>query len=200
MKHAVIIAHPNSGSLTHSAARAYAEAARTLGHEVIIRDLYDMGFDPRLQAAEIPQDDLPSPGEDVLDERKALADVDVFAFVYPFWFNAPPAILKGYVDRVFSMGFGFEPVLGAGTSPLLDGRRLISFTFSGAPEQWVKDTGALQTLTALFDRHLAQMCGLLVVDHVHTGGIVRNMTEEAVADVLEKVRNTVTAHFGGETL
>src|SRR5690606_37493880 len=64
MKHAVIIAHPNRTSLTHSAARAYAEAAEALGHEVIVRDLYAMDFDPRLQAAEIPQDDLPSPAED----------------------------------------------------------------------------------------------------------------------------------------
>lgn len=200
MKHAVVVAHPNSGSLTSSAARAYEEAAKALGHEVIVRDLYAMEFDPRLQAAEIPQGDLPTPGKDVLDERSLLSDVDVFAFFYPFWFNAPPAILKGYVDRVFSMGFGFEPILGDGTSPLLDGHRLISFTFSGAPEQWVKDTGALQALTTLFDRHLAQMCGLRIVDHVHTGGIVSNMTEDAVMDVFNSVRAKVSEHFADDAL
>lgn len=197
MKHAVIIAHPNSSSLTHSAARAYVQAAEALGHQVIVRDLYAIGFDPRLQATEIPQGALPVPAEDVVDERRGLSDADVFAFIYPFWFNAPPAILKGYVDRVFSMGFGFEPLLGGGTSPLLDGRRLISFTFSGAPEQWVKDTGALRALTTLFDQHLSQMCGLRIVDHVHTGGIISNMTEEAVADVLAKVREKVSTSFGG---
>lgn len=84
MKHAVIIAHPNSGSLTHSAARAYAETAMSIGHEVIIRDLYGMDFDPRLQAAEIPQGALPCPAEDVAAERVTLSDVTVFAFIYPF--------------------------------------------------------------------------------------------------------------------
>jgi NAD(P)H dehydrogenase (quinone) len=199
MKHAVVIAHPNSRSLTCAAAAAYAEAARALGHEVIVRDLYRMGFDPCLKAGEIPSGTGPRFEPDVVAERSALADVDVFCFVYPLWFNAPPAMLKGYLDRVFSMGFGFGPALG-GTEPLLDGRRLISFSFSGAPEQWVRDTGAFQALTTLFDRHVAAVCGLQILDHVHTGGVVPDMTEEAVDEVLAKVRAAVGASFGETTI
>ena len=56
----------------------------------------------------------------MIAERGVLAEADVFAFVYPLWFNAQPAILKGYVDRVFSLGFGFAPGAG-GTEPLLAG-------------------------------------------------------------------------------
>jgi NAD(P)H dehydrogenase (quinone) len=200
MKHAVVIAHPNSYSLTRSAAEAYAEAARALGHGVLVRDLYAMKFDPLLRAEEIPQLTPPTPGPDVAAERAVLADVDVFAFVYPFWFNAPPAILKGYVDRVFGMGFGYAPVLGGGTEPLLEGRRLISFSFSGAPEQWVQQTGALRALMSIFDGHLAQMCGLELVDHIHTGGVAPNMTEEAVAEILARVRETVSTLFGADAL
>ena len=195
MKHAVIIAHPNKHSLTRSAGNAYAGAVRALGHQVLVRGLYAMAFDPRLQAGEIPRPTGVTPAADVVAERAALADVDVFAFVYPLWFNGPPAILKGYVDRVFSMGFGYEPVPG-GTSPLLDGRKLITFSFSGAPDQWVQDTGALKALRTIFDGHVAQMCGLELVDHVHTGGIVPDMTPEAVNDVLASVRRTVTTLFG----
>jgi len=195
MKHAVIIAHPNADSLTCTVGRAYAAHVKLLGQEVIVRDLYRLGFDPCLKASEIPKASGFQFGDDVVAERKLLADVDAFAFVYPFWFNAPPAMLKGYVDRVFSMGFGYEPGL-AGTEPLLEGKRLISFTSSGAPEQWVRETGAMQALMALFDRHVAAMCGLQMVDHVHVGGVVSNMTEEAVEDVLAGVRRAVDAHFG----
>jgi NAD(P)H dehydrogenase (quinone) len=195
MKHAVVIAHPDGRSLTHSAANAYLEAARGLRHEVVVRDLYAMDFDPRLQAAEIPGRTPPTPAADVVAERALLAGVDVFAFVYPFWFNAPPAILKGYVDRVFCMGFGFAPGPGC-NEPLLEGRSLISFSFSGAPEQWVQDTGALPALKTLFDRHLAQMCGLVVLDHIHTGGIPQNMTEDAGDAVLATVREAVARQFG----
>ena len=123
-----------------------------------------------------------------------LADVDVFAFIYPLWFNAPPAILKGYVDRVFSMGFGYKPGFG-GTEPALVGRRLISFSFSGAPDDWVRDTGALTALVTLFDRHVAAMCGLQVVDHVHNGGVTHNLREDAVTDILASIRQAVLNAF-----
>jgi NAD(P)H dehydrogenase (quinone) len=195
MQHAVIIAHPKTQSLTHAAADAYAAEIRTLGHEALIRDLYAMDFDPRLQASELPSLSGVSPAQDIVAERRLLADVEVFVFVYPFWFNAPPAILKGYVDRVFGMGFGYGPAPGGGTEPLLDGRQLLSFSFSGAPEVWVNDTGALKSLMAIFDSHVARMCGLELVDHVHTGGIAPNMTEEAVTSVLDSVQETARTLF-----
>jgi len=195
MKHAIILAHPNPQSLNATVAAAYATGVEALGQQVLLRDLYRMDFDPRLKAGEIPTAQGFRAGADVVAERELLGDVDVIAFVYPFWFNAPPAILKGYVDRVFGMGFGYEPGVG-GTESLLDGRKLISFTTSGAPDRWVQDTGALQALMTLFDRHLGAMCGLQVVDHVHVGGIVSNITPEAVDDVVDGVRRAISAHFG----
>lgn len=193
MKHAVILAHPARGSLNAAIAQAYAEAIERRGDEVLVRDLYAMRFDPRLRAPEIPGPKPPRFRPDVVRERQLLADVDVFAFVYPLWFNAPPAILKGYVDRVFGMGFGFQPVFG-GTDPALKGRTLISFTTSGAPEEWVQKTGALEALRELFDEHLAAVCGLTVAAHVHFGGMVSGLREDAVGDVLAQVRTAAIAH------
>lgn len=197
MKHAVIFAHPRPKSLTGSIAATYASAVRELGHTAKVRDLYRMGFDPRLQASEIPGPAEPRFGDDVTAERKLLADCDVFAFVYPLWFNAPPAMIKGYVDRVFSMGFGYEPALH-GSDPLLTGRRLITFTSSGAPEAWVRDTGAMSALTAIFDSHLAAVCGLTIADHVHTGGVTPGVTAEAVEQILGDVRAAVRRAFAPE--
>ena len=194
MKHAVVFAHPSHKSLNAAIARTYREAVERLGDEVIERDLYAMRFDPCLKAAEIPGPKAPVFRPEVRRERELLADVDIFAFVYPLWFNAPPAILKGYIDRVFGMGFGFVPDFG-GTQPALTGRKLISFTTSGAPDAGVRETGALHDLMRLFDGHLAGTCGLTVVDHVHLGGIVSGITEEAGDEVLDKVGKTVAAHF-----
>ena len=100
MKHAVILAHPARKSLNAAIARTYAEAVKRLGHEVVVRNLYAMRFDPWLKASEIPGPRAPVFRSDVLREREGLADVDVFVLVYPLWFNAPLAILKGYIDRV----------------------------------------------------------------------------------------------------
>lgn len=194
MKHAIILAHPARKSLNAAIAKTYAEAVETLGNTVVVRDLYAMRFDPCLHASEIPGPKAPKFRPDVVREREQLADVDVFALVYPIWFNGPPAILKGYIDRVFGMGFGFAPAFG-GTEARLEGRRLISFTTSGAPDFWMRDTGALSGLKRLFDSHLGGTCGLKVVEHIHFGGMVSGITEEAFEDVLAEVRRTASAHF-----
>lgn len=195
MKHVVIFAHPNADSVSGQIAQAYARAAAGLKQEVLIRDLYRLDFDPRLTAAETVTPKGYEAPADVVREREQLAGADVFAFVYPLWFNAPPAMLKGYADRVFGMGFGFESDGRGGTSSLLDGKRLISFSTSGAPDSWVRDTGALATLANGFDRHLAAVCGMSVVDHVNFGGVVPGITKDAVADMLATVEATVRKAF-----
>lgn len=200
IQHAVIVAHPNPQSLCLGLARTYAHAVHGLGQGCVVRDLYRIGFDPRLRTHEIPGPGGYRCADDVRRERDLIGGARVFAFVYPFWFNAPPAILKGYVDRVFSMGFGYEPDPAGGNAPLLDGKQLISLTTSGAPDRWVKSTGALDTLTAGFDRHLAAVCGLTVVDHLHFGGVVPGITAASVRAMQTTIRQAVTHAFDPEHL
>lgn len=194
MKHALILAHPNETSFARTMADAYANAATEVGGEVVLRDLYRLDFDARLRATELPWSADFSTSPDVAREREALRDADVFALVYPFWFNAPPAILKGYVDRVFGFGFGFASV-GRVQTPSLPGRLLISVTSSGAPEHWVRETGAFHALYSLFDKHLAEVCGLSVVDHIHFGSVTPGFSAEAVAEAADTVRTRVHRYF-----
>ena len=194
MKHAVIAAHPDPKSFTLAVARAYCDAVKAKGDEADLRDLYAMDFDPRLKASEIPGRDGFAPAADVKAERARLADAGVFAFVYPFWINAPPAILKGYIDRVFGMGFAYGPKGSAG-QPLLAGRKMISFTSSGAPTDWVQKTGAWEAERVLFDKHLSALSGIEVVDHIHFGGIVPGIRADVVKQHLDEVRAAVAKYF-----
>lgn len=194
MKHAVILAHPKSTSFGAAIARTCVEHLRAADHEVILRDLYAMNFDPRLKAEEMPTQIGAVPAPDVAAERALLKDVKSLIFVYPFWFNAPPAILKGYVDRVFGMGFGYASISGRMES-LLDGVSLTSFSTSGAPGHWVDSTGALKALMTVFDLHLSGVCGLRLLDHQHFGDVVSNMTDEWGADILQQVRDKLNALF-----
>jgi NAD(P)H dehydrogenase (quinone) len=195
MQHALIVAHPNSRSFVSSLAVAYADAAEALGHKTMMRDLYGMAFDPCLKSDEIPSSAGFAPRADVVGERVILADVDVFALFYPFWLNSPPAILKGYLDRVFGMGFAYGKGK-AGNEPLLTGRKLISFTASGAPSEWVRKTGAWEAVRTLFDEHVSSVCGLSVADHIHFGGIVPGIRGDVVARHQQSVRDAVARQFG----
>jgi NAD(P)H dehydrogenase (quinone) len=195
MRHAVIVAHPNDASFTLEVARTYVKTARQRGHETILRDLYRLGFDPRLQAEEIPRVEGFQPGADVAAEREVLAGTDVFAFVYPLWFYSPPAMIKGYIERVFGIGFGFGGIQGGGNTPLLRGRKMISFTSSGSPLEWVKQEGAWAAIRSLFDDHVAKVCGMSVIDHVHLGGVTLGIRPDVFANHMETVRQTVAKLF-----
>ena len=198
MKHAVIFAHPRPQSFTASVAETYAQASCALGHEVVVRDLYRMGFDPCLKAGELPFDTSFKPEADVLAERRILQDCNVFAFFYPLWLNAPPAIIKGYFERVFGFGFAY----GAGghsNAPLLSGRKLISFTSSGAPLEWIQKTGSLGAVQTLFDDYFAELCGMTALEHVHFGGVAPGASASFVQARLQIVSLKVTKHFGRET-
>ncbi len=195
MKHAVIVAHPKPESFNLSVAKVYCEMVRELKHEVVVRDLYRMDFDPRLRAGEIPAPGGFAPGADVTAEREILKDVDVFAFVYPLWFYTPPAMMVGYIDRVFGMGFGFGAIQGGGNTPLLKGRKMISFTSTGSPLEWVRQEGAWSAIRLIFDEHLAQVCGLSILDHVHFGGVSSDMRPDAFAERMADVRKAVLRQF-----
>lgn len=191
VKHVVILAHPNRHSFNGTLAAAYSTAAKLLGDRVLLRDLYGLDFRPALQAQELPSGAAFDPGEDVADERALIADADVYALVYPLWLNAPPAMLKGYLERVFGHGFAY-----GGGGPLLAGKKLISISTSGAPTQWLGDGGAPEALRMLFDRHFADVCGLTLVDHLHFGGIVPGLRDEAVQRMANEVADAVRHRFG----
>jgi NAD(P)H dehydrogenase (quinone) len=194
MKHAVIFAHPRTESFVAAIASAYREEGLARGEQIVFRDLYRMKFDPCLRESELPWSKSFALRDDVLAERELLKDVDVFAFFYPIWLNSPPAILKGYLERVFGMGFAFrrEP---SGNAPLLTGRKLVSFSSSGAPTEWVIQSGAWQAMRTLFDGHFAAVCGLTVVDHVHFGGVVPGIRADSVQADMETTRKTFVKHF-----
>lgn len=192
MKHAVIAAHPKPASFTMAVAKTYCEEVGKSRGDVLLRDLYRMNFAPCLAAGEMPGTAGFAPGPDIISERQLLTDVDVFAFIYPLWMNAQPAMMKGYIDRVFGMGFAYGPGRG-GNEPLLKGRKMISFTSSGAPAEWVVESGAWSALQKLFDEHFADVCGLELVDHVHFGGIVPGIRADAVGSHLARVRDAVGA-------
>ena len=88
-KHAVIVAHPDADSFTMAVARAYSETVAARGQVAVLRDLYRLGFDPVLKAAERPTGGAFTPAPDVAAELEELRGADIFVLVYPIWFGAP---------------------------------------------------------------------------------------------------------------
>ena len=110
MKVSVILAHPNSGSFNHALARAALDVLRQNGHQVFFHDLYAEKFDPLLPAGEAPEEAaLPL---EIAAHCQEIASAEGIVIVHPNWWGQPPAILKGWVDRVIRPGVAYRFVDG----------------------------------------------------------------------------------------
>lgn len=106
MQISLILAHPDPSSFNHAVAQTAVEAIRAKGHSVFFHDLYQERFDPLLPAEEIAKDaELPSAIRQHCDE---ISKADGIIIVHPNWWGQPPAILKGWVDRVIRPGAAYE--------------------------------------------------------------------------------------------
>jgi len=101
----VILGHPSRDSFCHALAEAYAQTAAGAGAEVRTLFLGEHHFDPILhEGYRVIQPLEP-------DLEQARADIrwaQHLVFVYPSWWGGLPALLKGFIDRVFLPGFGFQ--------------------------------------------------------------------------------------------
>ncbi len=173
IKHAIIVCHPLEKSFTMALAQKYAETVQARGHEVVIRDLYRLKFDPVLKAKE--REGKPAP--DVEREWIALGKPDVYVLVYPIWFGTPPAMLKGYIDRVFGAGRSRGQGGEGGTRELLAGKRLVSLTCSGSLQAWLAEKGVLGSLRTVFCRYLAEVFGFVEAHVYHFDGVTADLPE-----------------------
>ncbi|HWE74855.1 MAG TPA: NAD(P)H-dependent oxidoreductase [Stellaceae bacterium] len=190
MKHLIVVAHPNRSSLTHALAEAYANELAAMGHDPDIRDLYALDFNPVLESSELG-------GAGLIDahiEQSHLTKADATAFFYPLWWASMPAILKGYIDRVFSHGVAYDFQRGA-MHGLLMGKTNLLVTLSAAPRDALAKTGAWDAIRAIQDAHIFHSVGLTLADHIHFGEVVPGMSEVIAHRHIATIREAAHRHF-----
>jgi len=110
MKISVILAHPDKNSFNHALAYAVVEEFQSAGNTVLFHDLYKEKFDPILPITEIPAG-APLPPE-IQFHCDEIAAAEGIVIIHPNWWGQPPAILKGWVDRVIRPGVAYEFIEG----------------------------------------------------------------------------------------
>lgn len=173
-RHVVILCHPEQDSFNAAVAAAYCATVREHGHEVIVRDLYAMGFHPVLKSSERPGPETRQ-FADVEAELALLKDTDVFVLVYPIWFGGPPAMLKGYLERVLGSGVLPQAVYEGSAKGVLAGKQMLSFTTSGLKEIWLDEMGQLRALTQSFDHYIEHAFAMQPSRHIHFGHVTHDM-------------------------
>jgi NAD(P)H dehydrogenase (quinone) len=134
MRFLVLYAHPNPASFSAALHGAVVETLRRNGHAVDDCDLYAERFDPVLSYEErMNYLDVPENRRPVEHHVRRLEQAEGLVLVFPVWNFGMPAILKGYLDRVFLPGVSFTLVNGLATPNLPHLKVLVAVTTYGAP-------------------------------------------------------------------
>jgi putative NADPH-quinone reductase len=161
MRILIILGHPDPNSFNHAIASGVYNALRHDGHHVTLHDLYAEAFDPLLPVQEIPERGaIPA----VIQKHcEDLRSADGIVIIHPNWWGQPPAILKGWIDRVFRPGvaYRFEEGDGGEGIPigLLKAKAAVVLNTSNAPDE--REQRAFgDPLDALWRRCIFDLCGV----------------------------------------
>ena len=215
-----VYVHPEAESFNRQLFEA-GLAALERNYEVEVSDLYGMGFQPVLAEPDLGQHvtedgtflqrwsqatashSLPA---DVRDEQRKLREAELIVFQFPLWWYSVPAMLKGWIDRVFSAGFGFDvidPATGYtrkyGDGLLLGKRALIVVSF-GETEAGVGPrgrSGDLDSLLFSFTHGTLFYTGMEVYP-LHAIGRADDLDEARVAEELSRFTDRLLS-LGDET-
>jgi putative NADPH-quinone reductase len=102
----VILGHPEKKSFNHAIAAEVIAALDNNGHKVTFHDLYQEQFDPRLDFDEISE--TAAFPDEIAAYCEELARAEGIVIVHPNWWGQPPALLKGWIDRVFRPGVAYR--------------------------------------------------------------------------------------------
>ena len=194
MRHLIVAAHPRAKSFNHAVTEAFRAVLVERGHEVAVRDLYAAGFNPVLSARELANIGRHKPPRDVRTEQAAIRRADVLTFIAPIWWSGFPAMLQGYLDRVFSEGFAYIIKRGSYVPGLADKKAAIVNT-SGASAQELRSAGTMRALKVIWDEGLIEFCGMEMLGHLYLGGIVPDLSREEGERRLAAVRRFARETF-----
>ncbi|WP_280265563.1 NAD(P)H oxidoreductase [Nocardia wallacei] len=145
----VVVAHHRSDSLTAHTARRTAAQLEAAGYRIDLLDLHAEGFDPRMNLEDQP--DWGNREKTYSDEARShmrrILNADIVVAVFPVYWQSVPAILKGWIDRVWNYGFAYGR-----SKPRLAGKRMLWLGLAGA----AGDDEIIEGMRAVLDINLNQ--------------------------------------------
>ncbi|PPT91042.1 NAD(P)H-dependent oxidoreductase [Xanthomonas theicola] len=164
--HAVIVvAHPDQRSHTHAVAAQLGAglAAADAGHTFEIADLAQEGFDPRFTRNDVAvQLKTTAPDTDIAAEHARLDRADALILVYPIYWWSFPALLKGWIDRVFTQGWAYEDDANGRLVGKLARLRVHLLAIGGADQRTYARHGYFGAMKTQIDHGIFGYCGARV--------------------------------------
>ena len=164
MKHLIIYTHPNPESLNAYLKNSLVEYLKQSHHEVVVRDLYLLNFNPVLSLEDMAGQRQGTVADDVKQEQSFINWCDCITFIHPIWWTGLPALMKGYIERVFSYGFAYRYDQGI-QKGLLVGKQTVIINTHGKSNSEYEAIGMNQALLLTSDKGIYTYAGLEIRKH-----------------------------------
>ena len=149
-KNLIICCSPISDSCSNNIKNRLSEILTGRNEAVEIRDLYAIGFNPV-----ITEDDIFSASqgkfmEDVKKEQEYIKNADNIILIFPIYSSSMPALMKGYIDRVFSQNFAYSYNSDGSINKLMTGKTISTFSPMGASLEYYEKSGIKSAMDSVF--------------------------------------------------
>jgi NAD(P)H dehydrogenase (quinone) len=159
MRVLAIISHPVRTSFSWAMLDAFTAGAIAAGHEVEVIDLHNHPFGIAIQPEDLTQFAGAAPPADVQIMQSRIEAAQALCFVYPIYWWTMPALLRGWIDRVFSLGWAYR-ISDDANKALLNDRPTVVLQTAGASAQTIEQFGYGPAMRRLMDDGLFRYCGL----------------------------------------
>ncbi|MXO04857.1 NAD(P)H-dependent oxidoreductase [Flavobacterium sp. HBTb2-11-1] len=195
MRHLIIYAHPNWESLNGKFKDALQGYLLQKGNEVIVRDLYELQFDPVLSLQDMEGQRKGKVEDDVRLEQEFISWAEHITFIHPIWWTGMPAVMKGYIDRVFSYGFAYRYDQGV-QKELLKGKQAVIINTHGKSHDEYREIGMDRALRLTSDKGIYNYCGFEISQHFFfekADRVDAETVESWITEILALYKNTAVA-------
>lgn len=192
MKHLIIYVNPEEESFSNEIKQYVVNFSKDKGNEVVIRDLYEIGFNPILSKEDLRLEKEKKVQEDAKVEQDYIDWSDFITFIFPIWWQVP-AMMKGYFDRVFSYGYAYEMKDSTPTG-LLPSKKVLRYNPMGTPRDIYEKNGLRKAYEKTIDSAIINSSGLKVVDSILFGGNPRDH-EELKEKYIKELNESLEQHL-----
>lgn len=182
MRTLIILGHPDKKSFCESLATHYENGAKEKGGDVARLNLYELSFNPNLKYGHRINQPLE---EDLIEAQRLIKWANHLVIIYPVWWGGVPAILKGFLDRVFLPGFAFKyREHSSEWDKLLSGKSARLIVTSYAPVIWLY-LNYFHPAVNMMKKAVLEFCGVSPI-HVTSFGSLKNASEKKLEGLLYK--------------
>jgi len=182
----LILAHPDKNSLNGELFNFYSQSAKE--HDFKVRELLlgDLNFNLNLKKGYKEIQELE---DDLRLAQESILWADHLVFIFPIWWYSFPAILKGFIDRVFLPGFAFKYENKFSVKKLLAGKTADIICTSGAPSIYyllIKLNNGANNLKSILN-----FCGVKLENKIIFGGIFKDLSEKRLNAFKKNIKTII---------